>query len=595
VNKSIRAFSALAIAAISSSASQAEEARYIVKLHSPSLFREVDAELAESVRNGLQNSDVFGNAVDAQPRLFGTRARVLSGLKALNMIVVDSMDEATVEALSHNPDVAYIEKEFFFDAPRMPNARPLPPRTSQPIRTNNARPSIGSASELTWGLENIRATGAWNAVNNGAGKFGEGVRVLVIDTGIDRDHIDIKANFEQGRNFITSRPGPLFRDRLPLGILPMAPVFPGANNNDPAAAYDYFDQVGHGTHVAGTIAGVANNQGVVGVAPRAKILAGRVCGKLGCSSTAIVAAIDWATTARADVVNMSLGGPVPSRAQEDALKRLETAGVTVVAASGNDGAARVSYPSAWASVISVGAIDAKEAKAEFSNWGPELDIVAPGVDVKSSVPTGSGRESRVKIPVNNRIVEIPSTSFVGAPEILDPFEGELAFAGLGKPEDFGSANVRGKIALLARGEIPFADKVKNAIAAGAVGVAIYNNVDGLLSGALTQDGSTVAIPVVAIEKDRGEELKRRVGTQKVTMSIQTIKTDHAGMQGTSMASPHVAGLVALVKAANKDLKPAQIREIVARSARAVTPNPENKFGAGIADAEAAVREALKLR
>src|SRR5690606_16747367 len=79
--------------------------------------------------------------------------------------------------------------------------------------------------------------------------------------------------------------------------------------------YPYFDQAGHGTHVAGTIAASENGSGVVGVAPEAKILAARVCGELGCSSIGIVKAIDWAVEEGVDVINLSLGGPFPSMAQ----------------------------------------------------------------------------------------------------------------------------------------------------------------------------------------------------------------------------------------------------------------------------------------
>jgi serine protease len=239
-------------------------------------------------------------------------------------------------------------------------------------------------------------------------------------------------------------------------------------------------------------------------------------------------------------------------------------------------------------VVAVGAIDSSLTKAKFSQWGPELALVAPGVDVVSSVPTGSGREAKVEL--NQR--EVLSTSFTGSPEITSALSNDLVVSGLGKPENFGPA-VKGKFALIRRGEIPFADKVKNAIAAGAAGAVIYNNEPGLMNGSLTQDGSTVAIPVVMIEQSSGLQAEALIMQgMGVRATLQTMATDYAAFAGTSMATPHVAGVVALMKTVNKSLTPAQVKNILKVTATApATPSTQNEYGAGILNAEKAVQAA----
>ncbi|RYZ64596.1 MAG: serine protease, partial [Proteobacteria bacterium] len=170
---------------------------------------------------------------------------------------------------------------------------------------------------------------------------------------------------------------------------------------------------------------------------------------------------------------------------------------------------------------------------------------------------------------------------------------ELVSAGLGKPEDFAAQNVEGKYVLVSRGEISFADKAKNAIAAKAAGILFYNNAAGLIHAALTQDGTTMPIAVAMIEQASGEQLKASLQAGKPTQaSIVTEKTDYVAFDGTSMATPHVAGVVALIKAANRNLKPAEIKELLKKTAQPLGPNEKNEYGSGLVNAEAAVNAAL---
>jgi subtilisin family serine protease len=148
---------------------------------------------------------------------------------------------------------------------------------------------------------------------------------------------------------------------------------------------------------------------------------------------------------------------------------------------------------------------------------------------------------------------------------------------------------------MARGEIAFGDKVKNALAAGAVGAIIYNNVPGLIQGALTQDGTTLPAAVFMVEQSVGQELVQTLAAGRSAEATVVIKaTDYASFDGTSMATPHVSGVVALIKATNKNLKPSEVKALIQSTAQALSPNTDNETGAGLVNAEEAVKKAAGL-
>ena len=122
---------------------------------------------------------------------------------------------------------------------------------------------------------------------------------------------------------------------------------------------------------------------------------------------------------------------------------------------------------------------------------------------------------------------------------------------------------------------------------------IYNNAPGLIQGTITTDGTESTVPAVLIEQALGEQVKAALAAGQVaTADIAVIKTDYASFAGTSMATPHVAGVVALVRAANKSLSPAQVRAIIKATATPLTgDNSQNQLGAGLVNAEAAVAKA----
>jgi subtilisin family serine protease len=205
--------------------------------------------------------------------------------------------------------------------------------------------------KIDWGVSLVQAPQLWSMTK------GEGIKVAVLDTGIDATHPDLAPNFKKGINFTTT------------------------NRND------YVDRQGHGTHCAGVIAACDNMVGVVGVAPRAELYVAKVLGDDGSGSISwIVNGIDWAIKEKVDIISMSLGTSAdPGPALHDAIKRARNAGIVIVAASGNENT-HVGWPAVYPETIAVGAVDQSFGRAGFSNFGEELDVVAPGVDILSTYP-----------------------------------------------------------------------------------------------------------------------------------------------------------------------------------------------------------------
>jgi thermitase len=209
----------------------------------------------------------------------------------------------------------------------------------------------------------IDAPEAW-AISTGS----PAVMVAVIDTGIDYTHPDLAANYAGGYDFVNLDGDPM-------------------------------DDHGHGTHVSGTIAAAMNNrtgdpaadEGIVGVAPNARILAYKVCAGDGtCSDFAIQQAIAQAIADGAKVINMSLGSADASQSLSDSVQDAWNAGLVIVAAAGNDGVDNVLfYPAAFDNVISVAAFDEDHGRASFSNYGGWVDISAPGNVIMSTYPMSS--------------------------------------------------------------------------------------------------------------------------------------------------------------------------------------------------------------
>ena len=205
-----------------------------------------------------------------------------------------------------------------------------------------------ASQNIPWGVRKIEAPDVWKRCQ------GEGIKVGIIDTGIDLTHPDLKGNIKETYS-----------------------VVDGISADD---------DNGHGTHVAGIIAALDNDIGVVGVAPKAEIYSVKAFDKMGRGSVSdIIDALQWCVENKVHVINMSFGIGTNSRALKRAIGAAHRHKIIMVAAAGNSGARdSVLYPAKYPEVIAVAASDSKDQAADFSSRGPEVNIIAPGVDVSST-------------------------------------------------------------------------------------------------------------------------------------------------------------------------------------------------------------------
>jgi len=244
-------------------------------------------------------------------------------------VVLATVSDATVTKIRNHPDVAYVE--------------------------DDAR-VYATAQEMPWGVDRIDAERVWSARYGGT--RGAGVDVAILDTGIDADHPDlvIAGGVNCAGNILTD------------------------GSTKPA---NWNDKEGHGTHCAGVVAARDNGIGVVGVAPEVRLWAVKVLAddRSGYISD-VIQGIEWCVDNGIDIISMSFAGAF-SQALEEACDLAYDAGVLLVASSGND-AATVGYPAAFDSVIAVSAVNAGDGLASFSCVGPEIELAAPGVDIRST-------------------------------------------------------------------------------------------------------------------------------------------------------------------------------------------------------------------
>lgn len=202
-----------------------------------------------------------------------------------------------------------------------------------------------------WGITAFDLPKAWQHAQ------GEGVVIGVIDTGCDLDHPDLKNNLLEGKNFIKQGSPPE-------------------------------DDNGHGSHVTGILVAENNDIGMVGVCPKAKVRPIKALDKRGNGNLLNVAeAVKWAADNGCDILTMSLGAPVKVQQVRKAIQYAAEKGVVTFVAAGNAGNTKeVFYPAAYPETIAIGAVDENFKRADFSNTGHELDFMAPGVDIFSTVP-----------------------------------------------------------------------------------------------------------------------------------------------------------------------------------------------------------------
>ncbi|MBU6145548.1 MAG: S8 family serine peptidase [Paenibacillaceae bacterium] len=221
-----------------------------------------------------------------------------------------------------------------------------------PMSTPANDPISVNGQTKDYGIDHIQAPQAWQA-----GLTGKGVRVCVVDTGVDVKHEDVQ-------------------------ITKAVSVVGGSQTTD------YADRDGHGTHVAGIIGARDNDRGVVGVAPQADIIAVKVLNDDGLGSTYdMMAGIEWCIINKAHVINMSLVGPLYFPSVQRLIDIAEASNIAIVAAAGNDGCYQCEgYPARNRFVVAVGATDRNDRLAPWSNYGDGVRVTAPGVHILSTMP-----------------------------------------------------------------------------------------------------------------------------------------------------------------------------------------------------------------
>lgn len=422
----------------------------------------------------------------------------------------------------------------------------------------------------------IRMTGA-DVAQNDLGLTGRGVQVAVIDTGIDFHHPDLGGCFGRGCRVVKGFDlvGDAFDSRNPASVPAPDPI-PD-------------DCAGHGTHVAGI---VGANGDLKGVAPDVRFHAYRVfgCGSGATTTTEIVlAAMEMALEGRADIVNMSLGASFlwPQYPTGTAANRLVRHGVVVVASIGNagpNGLYAASAPGVGRDVIGVASVENTHANLTAFTISPD------------ATPIGYIAATGAPAPPTTRTFPMART---GTPTTANDACAALQ-----------AGSLTGMVALIRRGTCSFYVKAFNAQTAGAVGVVLYNNVAGFVSPTVAGT-PPITIPVVSITAARGVLIDGRLASGPVMMtwtdqvtseanptaglisgfssyglapdlsfkpdisapggSIRsTLPLEQGGfgvLNGTSMASPHVAGAVALMLQAHPNLRPGDIQERLQNNAR----------------------------
>jgi subtilisin family serine protease len=466
-----------------------------------------------------------GGAANGKAALAAARGKIVQDMPDINATAAE-VPASSVTSLRNNAQVEFVEE----DQKRVPYGVSTP-STGSPYLVGQ---------QVPYGISMVQAD---QLPDTYAGNR----TICIIDSGIDMAHEDLKDNHVTGAN-------------------------------NPGTGYWYTDELHHGTHVAGTIAAINNaGIGVVGVNPSRQVKLHIVkvfsADEWTYTST-LIAAANKCGAAGANVISMSLGGGAPSIAEERVFNALAKRGVLSIAAAGNDGNNTQSYPAGYSSVMSVGALDQDRQIASFSQFTPKVELSAPGVGVLSTVPTGTGRDASLQ--VTDVLYQVL------------PMDGSPAGAATAPLADFGlgtatDAAMAGKICLIKRGSVSFGTKVANCQASGGVGAVVYNNVAGELNGTL---GTTLTtIPSVGVSDVTGASLMGELG-MPATLTVSA--TNYAVFNGTSMATPHVSAVAALVWSYFPKCSASEIRSSLDKSALDLgAPGRDPYFGYGLVQAKAA--------
>ncbi|WP_105134254.1 S8 family serine peptidase [Streptococcus suis] len=484
-----------------------------------------------------------------------------------------------------------------------------------------------------------------------SGYKGEGTVVAIIDSGLDVDHdvlhiSDLStAKYKSEKEIEAAKEaagityGEWFNDKVVFGY----------NYVDVNTVLKEEDKRSHGMHVTSIATGNPTQpvagQLMYGVAPEAQVMFMRVFSDLKATTGAAlyVKAIEDAVKLGADSINLSLGGANGSVVNMNenvtaAIEAARRAGVSVVIAAGNDGTFGSGHSNPSANYPDYGLVGAPSTARDAISVASYNNTM-----VGSKVINIIGLE-------NNADLNYGKSSFDNPEKSPVPFEigkeYEYVYAGIGQASDFDGLDLTGKLALIKRGTITFSEKIANATAAGAVGVVIFNSRPGEANVSMQLDDTAIAIPSVFIPLEFGEalaansykiafnnetdirpnpeagllsdfsswglsadgELKPDLAAPGGAIYAAINDNDYANMQGTSMASPHVAGAAVLVKqylqATYPTKSPQEIEALVKHLLMSTAKAHVNKEttaytsprqqGAGIIDTAAAISTGLYL-
>jgi subtilisin family serine protease len=437
------------------------DGRAPVSLGSPSLDALAAAHGVVSARRVFTGFDGAGRAAHATERAAEVRARharrsarapARAALPELeNVLLLELAPQAdvpaAVAAFAARPEVVYAEPNFLFRSTALPlPAVPFVPDdrfvTGDGLTWSEG--SWGQSFPDLYGLRNLRAIEAWNEFDlDGDGNFGpgeprpgEGVVVAVVDSGMDVAHPDLAAS-------VWVNPGEVPANGIDDDANGFVDDVNGWDFVDADAVLD--DPRGHGSHVAGTVAAVADNgAGVAGVAPWARLMGVRGLNASGVgTATNLADAVVYAVDNGADILQNSWGSSVPAAVILDAFAYADALGVLSVAAAGNSSADVEGFtPAGIDSVLSVAAVDDQDVRASFSNYGYDIDVSAPGVAVLSLNAHGGANDLAATLP--ERVVETDYLWLNGTSMACPHVTGAAALLMSARPAE-SLADLRGRL------------------------------------------------------------------------------------------------------------------------------------------------------
>ncbi|OGW78312.1 MAG: hypothetical protein A3C51_03385 [Omnitrophica bacterium RIFCSPHIGHO2_02_FULL_46_20] len=301
----------------------------------------------------------FVNEADQSALVKEHGAEKIKHLRLINGMAVRLPPQAE-SALLRKAEVLRIDDDLIIQASDRPDDSGKPDNN----QGSKSLPAPQPAEVLPWGADRINADAVWPLASSTFNATASGIKVAIMDTGIYLKHPDLQSNIKGQVNTIN----------------------PTKSAND---------DNGHGTHVAGTVAAIDNDIGVIGVGPDISLYAVKVLNRNGSGWLSdLIEGLDWCINNKIQVINMSLGASSDNQSFHDAIIRAYEAGIVEVAAAGNNGATNglVDYPARYPETIAVSAVGKNTNGslyfASFSSSGPQVDLAAPGVNINSTYNNG---------------------------------------------------------------------------------------------------------------------------------------------------------------------------------------------------------------